>query len=371
MVNSFKKSVGCLILSFLFVSCSREAEQTSKVLIQLPAQEKLSTSSLSTFSDDNPDDDDLGWSSDIPDGLITSATATKPINCYAVMVEGPEPLMRINTCGRRDSVTRKIDPALFGFKVGLWMGAVPGGLTSAPQSIAMEIPAGPARIFRLIGFHVDDIVNCILLQGDPDRTEMSRPYVIAESAPIDLVPGEKDVPMTMVFNSEKWFDDCDFGGGGDGNYTPPVATQIQIRKESFPVWQFVHNTSSARCQALEFQLTDNIGRPGVMPQGLQRLTYSLSGFPRTYISKADCIADTSNTAGNVTFDVVAGASTGSVRRWVRIPATPSSISYNLALTEVAADPAGAVSGIVPAPTVLISTALETESFLNLDRKSVV
>lgn len=361
-----QKYAAWVVLSILSVSCAREAEQTATVVIQLPGAQKMSTSSLTTFSDDNPDDDDLGWSTDIPDGLITDPAAVKPINCYAVMVEGPEPLMRINTCGRRDSSTKKIDSSLFGFKVGLWMGAIPGGTTTAPRSIPMEVPAGLARTFRLIGFHVDDIVDCILLQGDPDRTEMSRPYVIAESPPIDLVPGEKEVPLNMVFNSEKWFDDCDFGGGGEDNYAPIIATQIQIRKESFPTWQLVHNETEVRCQPLDIQLTDALGRPGRLPQGLQRVTYTLTGIAGTYSSKVACKADVSNMLFDTTFDVEPSLIIEPVRRWIKVPISAASITYNLALTQVAVDPAGAVSGISPAGVTTLNTVNDANFFMHLN-----
>ncbi len=357
--------VALLFLMLFSISCSRKAEDTATVLIQIPSAQKLSSANYTTLSDDNPDDDDLNWSSDIPDGLITDSTASKPINCYAVMVEGPEPLMRANTCGRRNSTTRVIDTTLFYFKVGLWMGAIPGSSSSAPAAIPFEVPAGLARTFRLIGFHVQDSVDCVLLQGDPDMSKMSRPYVIAQSAPIDLVPGEKDVALQMVFDSEKWFDSCDFGG--QNNSSPVIATKIQLRKESFPPYKWIQNSAADRCQALEVQLTDDSGRPAILPPGLTKVTYRLAGAVggsaqvlNSFGDKATCKSNTSPVAF---FDVLANSS-AAVRRWVRIPLGTTAVAYNIAALEVSRSPIGTM-GTIASEAMTLVTQNDNAAFMQL------
>jgi hypothetical protein len=336
------KNIFPLVLLILS-ACSRESVETASVVVTLPAANQFSTSSkVSTFTtDDNPDDDDLGWSTEIPDGLLGQSGVNTPINCYALMVEGPEPLMGINTCGRRKSTTREIDKSLFHFRVGRWMGAVTNA-GSAPASIVMEVPTGLARKFRLIGFHATDpLIDCILLQGDADHTNLSRPYVIAESAPIDLVPGDVEVPLTMSFDNQKWFDECDFGGGSNGG-SPVIATRVEIRKDSFPEGRFYKATGNLRCHAIDVQLTDNFGRPAVLPSGVSQVTYKLKDGASdlgTFDDKDSC--QTNAMAIKNEFSIPAQSSRF-VRRWIQIPAAHSPNFLSLSLEESAPATVGAL-----------------------------
>ncbi len=331
-------------LTITVTGCGRESKESASVTITLPEySSKMDTADYTTMSDENPDDDELPWSSVTPDGLSGQAGVAKPINCYAVMVEGAEQSLRVNTCGRRSSVTGTIDPSQFSFKVGMWVGAYPGTTTGEAKAITMDIPTGLARVFRLIGFHVDNPIDCVLLNDDVPRDKLSRPYVIAESAPIDLLPGEKEIPLTMTFDTQKWFDDCDFGGSS-GNSTPVYATKVQIRKDSFPNDKFIYATGNIRCQAIDIQLIDDSYRPAVLPKGLDRVSYILrdgSTNVLTYSNKAECLA----AAGESVFEIMANMSQ-TVRRWVKVPANASG-SYSFTLIESNRIPAGNSSQLTP------------------------
>lgn len=149
------------------------------------------------------------FSSTVPTGLV----GTAPLNCFGVMVSGPEDHLAKNRCYKK--LTTNGAAVAVSFKQGMTKGFVPGG-----SSIEIEVPSGPDRVFRIIGLHSLK-GDCFSFETkDYDLSQFSVPYIIAESAPLTLDSGERDLPMEVKFNSDLFFDECE----GPDFYIPTEPT---------------------------------------------------------------------------------------------------------------------------------------------------
>lgn len=208
--------IGTLLL--LNSACTRSASnETSKIRIELPmsmpssGQALNNTSELVTnavFS--------ASFSPTVPTGFI----GTAPLNCFGVMVSGPEDYLAKNRCYKKLTSTINGGTAVF-FKQGMTKGFVPGG-----SSIEIEVPSGPDRVFRIIGLH-SSTGSCFSFESRPaDLSQFSVPYIIAESAPLTLDSGERDLPMEVKFNPDLFFEDCE-GPDFYTPYEPPPTSGLQ------------------------------------------------------------------------------------------------------------------------------------------------
>lgn len=205
------------------VSCARKSGETSTVVFEVPPTviEKTSFSLLSTLTDidDHYVSDD--WSVVAPSGFdMTTAT---PFNCYAVMVGGPELIFKQNFCGQKESDGRLKNA----FAFGPWVGAIPA--TVSGGQLSLEVPSGSDRVFYLIGFHATDMAACRDLKSLPIlQSQLSKPYIIGEAGKVQLQPGNTTtVSIEKVFDSHRWFDDCQFNDGSSNNAIPqPVRLSL-------------------------------------------------------------------------------------------------------------------------------------------------
>lgn len=306
-------SVSCL----LTISCAREAEERSSVTIEIPnaVQSKIAAYSATEF-DDYEDDDDKGWSSFTPTGLDDGSNDL-PINCYAVMVSGPEAYMQNSMCGRQaenaagDNYIDFKEGELYNFHVGQW-----AGLTSTGGSLVLDVDAGPDRVFTLIGFHVqgNDALSCSPIGIEIDREKFSRPYVVAQSAPMSLTGGQEVSPeMTMSFDANNWFDSCDGPAFDDGDHKP-VASQIRVVSHGIIDNTFVQG----ECTPLEVFLSDDQGHHADLPEGTQQMSVELLsstlGPLSTWPNPDDCASGSASQSTSFTLT----AAQPETVRWVKV-----------------------------------------------------
>ena len=186
-----------------------------------------------------------------------SAPATiNEVNCFAVMVEGPEPFLKRTTCTVVDSVGSQVAASK---STGLFRGLIPSG-----GSISLSIPAGVQRKFTLFGVKASPITACMDFNSpnvSPDFT--SDLFVVGESSSVDLQPGVTvNVPIQLPTSGTTF----NTGSARIGDCTGPdnpfkarvVPTKATVVKDYFPYDHFQYNA----CNAVNINFTDDAGRPG-------------------------------------------------------------------------------------------------------------
>lgn len=152
-------------------------------------------------------------SQELPDwNTALNPTAGSQINCFAVFVGGPN--LSGNSCSVTDSgVEREIT---FGPHIGF----VPSGAT-----VRLEVPAGPDRVFHVIGLRSATAAACSSFQNtEIDETNLSEPFLIA-SQRADIPAGESTLNIVASLNVDKKISTCSFvngGGGGGGGGTTTI-----------------------------------------------------------------------------------------------------------------------------------------------------
>jgi hypothetical protein len=209
----YKLLLALTSLMMLVSACERNSGGKAKLSIQFPEvtsstkSEKVSASGVGGSSDD--------WANITPSGL----TGATPINCFGVYISGPEDSFKKNSCGKKDFTTPMKT-------FGMWKGGVPAG-----ASLSFDVDAGKDRVVGIFGFHATDMTACKDFTGNSemDKSKLSMPYFIGESAPQVFAPGSSvNVPVTLAFNSDQSFEDCkgpDFGnnnGGGGGGSSSSI-----------------------------------------------------------------------------------------------------------------------------------------------------
>ncbi|OYZ12800.1 MAG: hypothetical protein B7Y39_18890 [Bdellovibrio sp. 28-41-41] len=220
------------ILLLLNSACTRSASnETSKIRIELPTSMSSSGQALNNTSELVTN---ASFSSTVPTGFI----GTQPLNCFGVMVSGPEDYLAKNRCYKKLTTTVNDGTAVF-FKQGMTKGFFPGG-----SSIEIEVPSGLDRVFRIIGLH-SSTGSCFSFETkDTDLSQFSVPYIIAESAPLTLEPGERDLPMEVKFNPDLYFDNCE---GPDFGFSPTIETLPPIAVEPPAVWTMITAGDAHSC----------------------------------------------------------------------------------------------------------------------------
>lgn len=327
------KSLLCVFVA-LSISCTREKKETTNVVFQLPAVASQKASNFSLLSlEDNAEDFDLfdSWSTITPSGIDTGDYS---INCYVVMVGGPDPAMNINYCGRKSATDSKSIVKMFSF--GPWLGAIPASASGA--QIELEVPAGNDRVFYLVGFHALTATACTdFRKSSPSQAELTRPYIISQVNRVSLQPGgSTTIAMVRTFETEKWFDDCKFTDGSSSE-GEKRASIIGVQKLSRPEKSVIISASATagegKCSPLKVRLMDEYFRPARYTENLKVklqhcvgqgsdcydvATADTSGFTslETYDSYTDC-AGSEPGEGREDFDISQGDR--DTVRWVRSP----------------------------------------------------
>jgi hypothetical protein len=255
-----------LVLLFAVAGCSRPSKDSSKVIIQLPnSQSKIEASDIDTS--------------------IIAPSSLADINCYALMVRGPEDFMNWNRCGRFDA-DKNFSPL---FRVGPWIGGIP----TSRSTLEIDLPSGADREFILIGSHAasDDVCKDLVLRYNPST--MSKLYILGTSEKTVLEPGiDKAISINMTFKSEDYFDSCR-GPDFNINVGDLKPAKIVLVKDTFPVDTFAGTSS---CAAVDVKLVDALDRGALygndLKLNLQSLDVATGTYTNytTYETLADCHA---------------------------------------------------------------------------------
>ncbi|MCB0341489.1 MAG: hypothetical protein KDD59_04525 [Bdellovibrionales bacterium] len=208
-----------LIFTAIFSThCTRQASETSKLVVHLPAAAATNktlnplfmTASWPQLYSTDATGETAAWNSFI------NPTSVDDVNCYAVFVSGPG--LENKQCTRSDGTL---------FKVGLF-----AGLFSAGNTLMInDVPSGPARTLRLVGWHSESGACTPLTDPNLDKSNFSEPHVL-DATVLDLPPGEMSLTMYRSLDANTIrLTDCDFsinapelgsepisyGGGFDGD----------------------------------------------------------------------------------------------------------------------------------------------------------
>ncbi len=291
----------------LLAACTRPTGESSTVNIQMPniktdfANSEKTVSAMSAGTRPTP----------------TGFTGSNPINCYGVLVGGPEPEMSRNKCYRSDNSL----PVRY---IGTWAAGVPSG-----GNVSLEVPAGKDRVFYLIGFYSASGF-CYDFKNNkfPDDANISNPYILGIAEKIQLDPGTtKEISLNATFTSTNYYDECkgpDFpeNGGGSSN---TLATNVAINKNWFPYNAFAENS----CQSIDVRLTDANGKEGVL-NAPTSMELKLNGSPvSVYTNNTDC---GSSTNPQTSFSIPAGSSSANVI--FRTISNSSISNYSVELSQI-------------------------------------
>ncbi|MCB9072757.1 MAG: hypothetical protein H6623_03980 [Bdellovibrionaceae bacterium] len=315
-------------LIFSCMACNRAKNEVSSVTFVVPSVESkaVSISSATDVQGDAGDDEGNGgggWSLVAPTGLEASGGA--PINCYAVMVGGPEANFSENYCGRSksDGTMDKM------FSFGPWAGAVYAGVNEG--RVKLEIPSGKDRVIRLIGFYALTPEACSDFKvREPQQGMLSKPHILGEVGHVLLDPGKDiEIKVTRTFDPNQWFDDCKFKDSLKEQ--DKVPTKVALNKP----FDFFPGIVGGSCVPLVISLVNDGGKRA-SSTSLQTVQmkycagngsdcYDGVNLPSnvlpSYAYAAECIADSGGTSGMTSFGINAGDS--QVYRWVRSAAGPS------------------------------------------------
>ncbi len=181
-----------IALTFGLAACSRKAE-TTRISIQLPGvkseQAKPQSFKVATYSYADSEDTST-WSGEI--------SAGSEVNCYGIMVGGPEPELKTNSCSSKANGAEIV-------RFGPYVGGVPAG-----QTISIEVKSGVSRRITLIAMKAESGYCTDFHGSGPTEGKISHPRVIATQT-LDLSPGARALSFTVPSNlsSLSQIDDCD------------------------------------------------------------------------------------------------------------------------------------------------------------------
>ena len=224
-------------------------------LIVFAACEKKETGEMTTVTFTMPD---LSINSrhNVYTRAASAPTTIDEVNCFAVMVTGPEPFLNRTSCSLVNSVGSQVAAAK---RTGLFRGLIPSG-----GVITLSIPAGASRQFTLFGVKANPLSACIDFNSPNASTEFTSDlFLVGESAAVDLQPGVTvAVPIKLptagtAFNTgSSRIGDCT---GPDTPFkTRILPTRTQIVKDYFPYDTLQSNT----CNSVNINFLDDIGRTG-------------------------------------------------------------------------------------------------------------
>lgn len=222
-------------------------------LIILVGCEKKTTSEMTSVTFTMPDLS-TGYQQNIFSRAASAPATINEVNCFAVMVAGPEPFLNRTTCSVVDSAGNQVSASK---STGLFRGLIPSG-----GSITLSMPAGIQRKFTLLGVKANPISACMDFTSANASTDFTSDlFVIGESSSVDLQPGVTvNVPIKLptsgtTFNTNSArIGDCT---GPDDPFKDRVApTKAIIVKDYFPYDYFQNNA----CNAVNVNFVDDSGQ---------------------------------------------------------------------------------------------------------------
>lgn len=313
------KSISILLCSLMvFAACEKKAdtEKMTTVTFTMPDLSVNSGQNLYTRAASAP-------------------TTIDEVNCFAVMVTGPEPFLNRTTCSVVNGSGASIATAK---KTGLVRGLIPSG-----GMISLNIPAGASRQFTLIGVKANPLSACIDFHSPNISTDFtSELFVVGESAAVDLQPGVTvNVPIkiptagTAINTGSSRIGDC---SGPDSPFKVRILpTQTQIVKDYFPF----DTLQTSACNSVNINFIDDIGRSGTTMAAnnliLERAEVNGAGSVGTYtpfamFSGSDCTT-------SLTTEFTVPANTRNLSVFFSTAASPSVSGFKFRLKPGTTQPA--------------------------------
>lgn len=215
-----------------------------------------------------------------------SAPATiDEVNCFAVMVSGPEPFMSRTSCPVVDSTSANISAQK---RIGLVRGLVPSGGT-----ISFPVPAGPQRQFTLLGVKANPLSACLdFMNPNISQDYTSQLFIVGTSSLIDLQPGVTvSVPIKLPTSGTAFttgsprIGECS-GPDSPSNLGRILPTKTQVAKDQFPYNVLKYGS----CNAVTLNFVDDFGRNGPTMAGqnmiVERAEVSTAGVVGVFSSFA-------------------------------------------------------------------------------------
>lgn len=183
-----------LVILFQFQNCGQKINETAKFSVSFPkqnGQEKLLLAAPNASRSQAPNPALNIWGGDI------QAQSKADLNCFGVIVGGPEASLQGNFC--EDTVG---NPFAFGVQK---MGAGPG------ESVDLEVEAGANRIIRVLAWHAENAEACnSLIAGNKVKGQsLSKPFLIG-SQTVALTGGANPaINIQASFQNSTELNGCD------------------------------------------------------------------------------------------------------------------------------------------------------------------
>lgn len=216
---------------------------------------------------------------------VASAPATiDEVNCFAVMVSGPEPFLSRTSCPVIDSTSTSVASQK---NVGLVKGLIRSGGT-----LTFNVPAGIQRQFTLLGVKANPLTACMDF-SNPDLSQdyTSQLFIVGESLLVDLQPGtEVNVPIKLPITGTAFSSSSPRIGECSGPDSPSgrgriLPTKALVIKDQFPYNTLKYNS----CNQINvtFLDEDNKNGPTIATQNIKvERAEIIGGSVGTYTSLA-------------------------------------------------------------------------------------
>lgn len=310
----FQKIFFVAAISFFAFGCTRSNEGSTKLTIQMPTAASLA---LYKTNQSSKISEIISYSNDVSayqEWSGVNPTSLADFNCFMVAAAGPETFLNRNSCGKKIMNATSADPFVPYVSFGPVKGAIPQG-----TSLEFEVASGNNRVIYLIGFKALNTAACADYKSTAfDQSNLSKPYIIGKSSPVNLTGAEATVSVPMTFDANNWFDECS-GPEFDHVDDNRMATQIMLNKTSYPMYTTIFES----CQSIDVELHDSSGRPAksATDVNIKLETIRTAGGldePVTTLFTNDNYHDCDqNIAGPSSFTITAGNI--STKRWFKAP----------------------------------------------------
>jgi len=256
-----------IIVSFSFLSCTRQAKDKSVLKISLPQSSSYQEIKSFLYHEPPSQYQSVGiqsngngemsepWNSSLNPANLSA------IDCYIVLVGGPEAPMKRNSCAVIDSANSSV------LYVGRWAGGIPNG-----GVVSIEVPSGPQREITVVGFKSQNGA-CRDFRTNMAKSNLSEPFILGKTV-TDLSPGTVNVSITASLGAQKIIDcggpDFDMENKGlyfgDGKSSDPKYSVIITATKNWSDVQDAKGDEPAYAMITEYNTTSTDPRDN--PNGI-------------------------------------------------------------------------------------------------------
>ncbi|MCC6137980.1 MAG: hypothetical protein IT287_05065 [Bdellovibrionaceae bacterium] len=279
---------------FLITACERKKSETARISIDLPQWAEKSVSTMSI-----------------------EPTLLSEVNCYYVLISGPEDFMKTTACGRTE--------ADGSFTTGYEGGVLAGGLNkNTSPVISLDVPAGDSRNFFLFGARSTSATGCRAYGAQIYNQKIkslvsSGAYLLGTSMNNRLVAGEtKTIDITASLDADNWIEECTIIRAPTGitSGDPDAAPNLLFMDK--PSAPRTHLFRNSHCEPFKITTRNKFWKNTALGSGVTVQTFLLlsegtSAPINTYATAADCSSNPPNGATSFAMTTV----TKSLIRWLK------------------------------------------------------